>query len=130
MIALSLMQPWASLVALKHKRIETRSWTTIYRGPLAIHASKGMPLWAKEVCEDETERGLLPPDSLPLGAIVAVCRLADVRRTEIVEPTLSENERRLGNYEPGRFAWFLEDVDALPEPIPAKGSLGLWSWRR
>lgn len=35
----SLMQPWAMLVALGAKRLETRSWQTHYRGPLAIHAS-------------------------------------------------------------------------------------------
>ena len=40
MKALSLWQPWASLVALRVKTIETRSWSTSYRGPLAIHAAK------------------------------------------------------------------------------------------
>ena len=39
MKTLSLIQPWASLIALGEKRIETRSWGTRYRGPLAIHAS-------------------------------------------------------------------------------------------
>ena len=41
MKALTLTQPWATLVAMGAKRIETRSWTTNYRGPLAIHAGKG-----------------------------------------------------------------------------------------
>lgn len=40
MKALSLWQPWASLVAIGAKTIETRSWSTSYRGPLAIHAAK------------------------------------------------------------------------------------------
>lgn len=38
MKVLTLHQPWASLIALGVKTIETRSWTTSYRGPLAIHA--------------------------------------------------------------------------------------------
>lgn len=38
--ALTLHQPWASLIALGVKTIETRSWSTKYRGPLAIHAGK------------------------------------------------------------------------------------------
>lgn len=38
--ALTLHQPWAQLVALGVKTIETRSWSTSYRGPLAIHAGK------------------------------------------------------------------------------------------
>lgn len=40
MWALTLRQPWASLVAIGVKQVETRSWTTAYRGPLAIHSSK------------------------------------------------------------------------------------------
>ena len=40
MKALSLTQPWASLVADGRKTTETRSWLTHYRGPLAIHATK------------------------------------------------------------------------------------------
>lgn len=40
---LTLHQPWASLVAVGRKRIETRSWSTSYRGPLAIHAAKRPP---------------------------------------------------------------------------------------
>ncbi len=43
---LTLTKPWATLVALGHKRIETRSWSTVYRGPIAIHAAKGLPRWA------------------------------------------------------------------------------------
>ena len=43
MKALTLHQPWANLVALGHKQIETRSWATKYRGALAIHAGKYFP---------------------------------------------------------------------------------------
>lgn len=38
MKALTIRQPWASLIAHGVKTIETRSWSTKYRGPLAIHA--------------------------------------------------------------------------------------------
>lgn len=38
MKALSLMEPWAALIAAGVKSIETRSWRTAYRGPLYIHA--------------------------------------------------------------------------------------------
>ena len=40
---LSLIQPWATLVAIGAKKVETRSWKTPYRGWLAIHASKAFP---------------------------------------------------------------------------------------
>ena len=44
MKAITLRQPWASLVALGVKAIETRSWSTRYRGPLAIHAAARQPI--------------------------------------------------------------------------------------
>ena len=40
MKALTVIQPWASAIAVGTKRIETRSWATKYRGPLLIHAGK------------------------------------------------------------------------------------------
>ena len=125
MRGLSLTQPWASLVALRHKRIETRSWSTKYRGPLYIHASKGFPRDAKEFAEEERALGRLP-ERLPLGCFVATVRLVDVQRTEDVNLTISGLERHLGDYSPSRFAWLFEDIVPFAEPIPWKGSLGLF----
>lgn len=98
MKALTLHQPWASLIALGVKTVETRSWSTRYRGPLAIHAGAKRPVdrgtptvgeyrlrafgrsgWAMEgpglPAYRSTPRleGYLPP----FGAIVATCTLAD-----------------------------------------------------
>ncbi|MCW3678662.1 ASCH domain-containing protein [Burkholderia cenocepacia] len=44
MKALSVRQPWAWLLVVGHKNIENRTWSTSYRGPLLIHASKGMTI--------------------------------------------------------------------------------------
>ena len=81
MKALTLTQPWATLVAIDAKAIETRSWWTSYRGPLAIHATKAYPLSARITAEchiptRDTIRGKV----LPLGAIVATCRLVDCQQ--------------------------------------------------
>jgi hypothetical protein len=88
--ALSLWQPWASLVALGHKRIETRSWSTRYRGPLVIHASKRCEAidLGDFTVEDDTPRSspkqyllrgpISWPYRLPMGAVVATCELIDV----------------------------------------------------
>lgn len=130
--ALSLTQPWASFVAHGLKTIETRSWGTPYRGEMAIHASKGMPGWAREFCEMERVWSLLlgigisSIDELPRGAIVATCRLHNCFR--ITEPPLSSRERLLGDFTPGRYAWMLADVYELHPPILAQGHLGLWDW--
>jgi len=140
MKALTLTQPWATAVAIGAKRIETRSWSTSYRGPLAIHAAKGFPGWAKRFsCEwlikREMKRGSpalaftagLAAQMLPTGVVLATCHLADcIPTTRVGE--ISEEERELGDYAPGRFAWVLRDIVRLPEPIAAKGALGLWQW--
>ena len=41
MLALTVSQPYASMIADGAKWIENRHWETRYRGPLAIHAGKG-----------------------------------------------------------------------------------------
>lgn len=40
MEALTIKQPWASLIMAGIKHYETRGWKTSYRGKLAIHAGK------------------------------------------------------------------------------------------
>ena len=125
MKAISLWQPWASAIALGHKRVETRHWTTKYRGPLLIHAAKRWGRDQREFASVEMALGRLPA-RIPLGALVATARLVDVRPSEEVKLTVSAIERLYGNYEPDRFGWLLEDIVALPEPIPFKGTQGFF----
>lgn len=126
--ALSLLQPWASLVAVGAKRIETRSWATKHRGILAIHASKGYPRECRDFAGQIGVRLYLPSGPLPLGRVVAVCRLVCIRPTDELEPALSARELHFGDYSPNRYGWLLEDVRVLPEPVEARGSLSLWQW--
>ena len=153
MKVITLTQPWATLVAIGAKHIETRSWATKYRGPLAIHAAAGLgPVGGRRglfrLCHTPPFTEVLDAaghttaiDHLPYGAIVAVCELLDCRPTagalgeQGIGPKyadwvheLSASERAFGDYTPGRFAWLLANVRALPEPIPAKGALGLWNY--
>lgn len=133
MKALTLTQPYATLVAIEAKRYETRSWSTRYRGPLAIHAAKGFPGWAKDVCFEEHYCTVLGsvrkgPETLPIGAVIATANLVAVHRVEDVRGSLSEKEKAFGDYSDGRFAWELANVALLAQPIPAKGMLGLWEW--
>jgi activating signal cointegrator 1 len=124
MKALTLHQPWASYIACGSKRCETRSWSTNYRGPIAIHAAL-RPI-------DTRDRELIEWLPLPAGwtfcsgAIVATARLVDVLK--IAMPTSDDFERRLGNWTPGRYAWVLLDVVPLRPPVPARGARGLWDW--
>lgn len=162
MRALSLTQPWAQLVALGAKRIETRSWPTDYRGPLAIHAAKKMPREARhlfycapfaQTFADARDRHELPDgvfecdyetgwqgfaERLPRGAIVAVCDLVEcltrfdalrrlAARAASGDEAAAFLEPAFGNYDPGRFAFLLANVRALPDPVPCRGALGLWN---
>lgn len=128
MKALTLTQPWATLVATGMKSVETRSWRTAYRGPLAIHAAKGFPAEARRFAEHERTFGrLLSP--IPRGAVLCVVRLVDCRMAEEVALDVGPLERLYGEYGPGRWAWLLEDVCPFETPVAAKGALGLWNWQ-
>ena len=124
MKALSLRQPWAELVMQGKKTLELRNWAVSYRGPLAIHAGKTLPVWAfRSVLEAHGFRKAFL--ELPLGAVVATCTLVDcVRITLDNVPPAPEFD--FGDYTTGRWAWYLSDVKPLAVPVPARGNLGLW----
>jgi hypothetical protein len=129
---LSLTQPWATLMALDAKKIETRSWTTSHRGPIAIAASVSFPADCQRICLIEPYRSCLlaggykGPSDLPRGAILAVVDLIDVLPTQlIVRHGISAQEREFGDYNPFRFGWLTRNVRRLPRPLAFKGGQGL-----
>ena len=138
MKAITLKQPWATLIALREKQFETRSWQTQYREPLAIHAGKTVDSAAyKEFADILAEHGVYSKQDLLTGVVVAKANLVDCHKVisdyddhAIMHTGLkiSGNEYRFGNYEDGRYAWELDAIQVLPEPVPAKGKLSLWEW--
>ena len=148
MKAISLTQPWATLVAIGQKKIETRSWATAYRGWLLIHAAKGFPAEAQALCGTTPflmalrRGGVNSSTALPRGAIVAVANLHHVgqfyRSTgggalrdgicirgkpyRIDDP----NELAFGDFTPGRYGFILTNVHPLPEPVLCRGALSVW----
>lgn len=137
MKALTLHQPWASFVAAGFKRVETRDWDTSYRGPLAIHAAQRPAVSPDtearlratfgDYIVDET---LAVHDRWPHGAVIATCELVDVLPVVEVRDWLTDDERQMGNFRHGRFAWLLEDVRTPRRPITASGRQKLWDWRQ
>jgi hypothetical protein len=102
LMALSLKQPWAALVVHGLKTIEVRSWPTVRRGRILIHAARvpdGRPeAWAH-----------VPPDVLPMaqlqGGIIGAAQLTECRRyadlaTFVTDQALHLNEA----------AWFAPPV--------------------
>lgn len=135
MKAITIWEPYATAIALGHKRYETRSWTTRYRGNLAIHASKkkSTALRAEfDYLKNEfpTEFGHLEYDELPFGCVVAACRLINCYSTtrSFDKLHLTDLEYSVGNFMPGRFAWELELIKLPNQPIPAVGKQGIWEW--
>lgn len=141
--ALTLWQPWASLMALEHKKIETRSWKTNYRGLLAIHAAK------RKMGTDEKEllrmavmgAGIdigIKYDDYPFGEIVAVVDVINISRIDshssfynmMFDIYGGKHESLFGNYAIGRYAWITKIVYAVNdgENYPVQGHQGLWNW--
>lgn len=123
---LSLTQPWAAAIFDGRKAVETRGWRTNYRGRLYIQAAKGFPKYAKEFAAEEG----YDPKTLPVGVILGHVCLVDVQPTSKASTLVSALEMHWGDYSERRFAWFMRDPVLLDEPIPAKGSLGLWQFTR
>ena len=143
MKALTLWQPWASLVALGEKRIETRCWSTKHVGPLAIHAAARTPTFLgasrfteqfiNEVADVLNVRIANVPTAiakLPRAAVLCICELGKIEETWRMREILCERELIFGNYEDGRYAWPLLMKEKLETPMPAKGNRLLWNWSR
>jgi hypothetical protein len=126
MRAISLWQPYASAIALGLKRIETRHWSTNYRGPIAIHAAKRWTREQREFCATEHSLGRLP-NRLPFGAIVAVAVLEDCVPTWHCKQSVGAVEKIYGDFTDGRYGWQLSHVRALQEPVPFRGAQGFFS---
>lgn len=138
MKAISLWEPWASLIAVGAKRFETRSWATSYRGPLLICAAKGgLPKGElfDLLADPEFREALFPGTNLELsgmysrlkfGGAVCVVDLVAIYRTGDMTPKHIGTDEPFGDFSPGRFAWKLENVRAFKEPFPVKGKQGLF----
>lgn len=135
MKAMSLHQPYASLVAHGLK-IETRSArpTTRYRGPLLIHAAKKWTQEQHDKLDELTAKFQavrdVDPIELPLGSLVAVARVVDIR--EMTPEWIAEQtplQLAIGDWKPGRYGWVFDRVERLDPPIPCRGFQGLWNVR-
>jgi hypothetical protein len=150
MKALTVRQPWASLIAASAKTIETRSQRTHHRGPLAIHAGLHRPVEGEDVgdwwwCWD-VDQGVIVRQSkwaehpAPLGAVVAVVEVVDCvpilhRDDDLAEawmPHVAPNHQghlwhwQGCNPEIGDPTWSVSDItDQLPY---GDFTPGRWAW--
>jgi len=117
---LTIREPYVSPIAAGIKHYETRAYKTNYRGEIYIHTAKT----TMEV-PNGGEAG-----TMPLGCIVLKARLTDciyMNEEFIAEVNKDPQEALWGFYSVGRWAWKLEDVEAI-DPIKCPGKLGIWKY--
>lgn len=117
--ALTLLNPWAHLIAHHGKDVENRTWVPGTATRLLIHAGKGWD-WAAA----ERYGRWLGPGVGVTSAVVAVAIIDDVCSATVNAPGVV---CRCGSWaQPGLYHWRLRSVVALAEPVPAQGRLRLW----
>ena len=124
MKAISLWEPWATLVAMGKKRYETRSWETFYRGPLLICASKKKLPFIEIVSLLHFFK--LTIDDLNYGRALAIVDLVAIFSTDYVRDTVDFLEQKVGDFSLGRYAWKLENVQRFKKPPWIRGKQGLF----
>lgn len=121
MKALTIKQPWASLIIRGGKDIENRDWRTRYTGIIAIHSSAKM---SREDMQDACDlmRQFVPrfsadrfrQDGFPTGAILGTVEIVGC-------VSQSDSPWFVGDY-----GFVLRNAVAFSEPIPCRGALGFW----
>ncbi|HEY3435637.1 MAG TPA: hypothetical protein VGK41_08285 [Solirubrobacterales bacterium] len=140
MLAITLTQPWASLVAIGAKQFETRDWDTDVRCQIAIHAGKNLaPVGGKRgflrtvhsrpFCNALFDTGPFEHAmQLPMGAVVAVADLVEtIKSPGWPPPGAPDFEEAFGDFTAGRFLFELRGVRPLKTPVPARGFQKFWT---
>ena len=124
MKALTIKEPWASLIINGYKEYEFRSRKTNYRGKILIHAGKSLESnQAKRFAEYNLEYSC--------GEIIGEADLVDcIKVTEEfdeylkgINPIVYGNSGHVENY-----AWKLENIKKHDKKIKVNGKLGLWNY--
>jgi hypothetical protein len=128
MKALTISQPFASLIASGEKGVENRRWPTRHRGPIAIHAGKGTQYLTRLALAD-----------YPTGCVIAIAQLvACVRWDDLTaerQPAMRAlfdagvlpNDVIWHEYTEGPWCWVLRGVCRI-KPVKCAGMPGLWEW--
>ncbi len=126
MKAITIKQPFASLIAAGLKEYEFRTWKTSYRGEVLIHAGKGID---KKAMERYKHLNL----DYPQGKIIAKATISDcVYIDDNMRKTLQEKDPLvyygvLTNPEWDGYGFKLENITKVPEK-EALGKLSFWNY--
>lgn len=106
MKALSIKQPWATYIINGDKSIETRTWSTNYRGDILI-------------CSSAKPNNLGP--EFPSGIIMGIAELY-----HISDMTKEDEDLALCDIYKNAKSWHLRNIRPFKEYIPIRGKLGLF----
>lgn len=126
MKVLTIREHFATLIKDKVKIYETRSWKTNYRGEIYIHAAKARSKASNVSITSTYLKSQENPEHIICKCLLKDCIYMD--EDFISEVKKNKEEYNSGHYEVGRFAWQLEVIEVLKEPIYAKGQLGIWNF--
>ena len=119
MKALTLKQPWATLISEGLKEYEFRSWKTSYRGKLLIHAGLGID--KKEANEFNYY--------YPKSRVVALVELIDCIKIDDKFNKMIKDKKSIvyGSKERNGYAWKIKLIKKIDDNKEVKGKLGLWN---
>ncbi len=125
MKVITIKQPWATLIAEGYKEYEFRTWKTNYRGPILIHAGKGID---KKDMEKFKHLNL----NYPSGCIIAKANLTDcIYVTDDMGKKLFEQDplvyNNLTSNDWNGYGFKLQNVTKISQ-VPINGQLGLWNY--
>lgn len=126
MKAITIKQPFASLIAEELKEYEFRTWKTKYRGKILIHAGKGIDKKAMKKFEKYNLK-------YPIGSIIAIADLTDCIKVDTQfrkmlnekNPLVYSGVTKDPKWE--GYAFKLENVKKI-NPIKVNGKLSLWDY--
>jgi hypothetical protein len=150
MFALTVYQPWASLIAAGGKPVEWRGWPApafVIGKRIAIHAS-ARPAKRGELAEllydmrdgaratslivdiarPLVERWHTVPTSLPLATMLCTVILGQPIRAEDWARANGMTPSDSDRIDHQRWAWPLSEIELLTPMVPAIGKQGFWVW--
>lgn len=124
MKAITLKEPWASLVVNGYKTYEFRSWKTSYRGKILIHAAKGVD---KNNIDRFKSYNLNYGNSCIIGEtyIVDCVKVDEKLRKKLLK--IDGNVYQESGFNE-TYAFVLENCKKYDKYIPCKGHLNIWNY--
>jgi hypothetical protein len=152
MKAITVWQPWASLITWGVKPYEFRSWlapASLVGQRIAIHAAarkvkrdevqdlvlrlKGKEPWStalKPEALELLEKCLVNPDMLPVSHVVCTATLGEPVLGRDIIPEFGGVINDSDRAEHSNWGWPMIDVEPLVPPVPASGHQGFWNWKQ